>query len=257
MGVGQPHHVVILGCGRSGTSIFGELFEHLSAYTYLSEPVFGEYLESDFNRPMATKVPAEDAKFESVPGLSFPLERLLADVPGPIRFYWIVRHPLDAICSLRPGIANNWGHHPRPPDWQDWLSRPLLERCAHHWNYLNSVGYSAIAYLATVKRFEDMIRNPRVFANGIGEEVGLKAPENNDELSQWAQRVQDTNNEHFVEAKTSRNYSRPDHTKRVSRWTENLTPGEVEALTPIVLQTARQFGYDLEASSHRIRGFQP
>ena len=36
------HHVLILGCGRSGTSIFGELLEHLAPYTYYSEPAFAD-----------------------------------------------------------------------------------------------------------------------------------------------------------------------------------------------------------------------
>lgn len=243
----QPSHVVILGCGRSGTSIFGELFEHLSAYTYFSEPPFGEYLKADFGRPVAVKVPAEDPAFVSTPGLSFPLETLLAEVPAPRRFFWAVRHPLDTICSLRPGISNNWGHHPKPPDWEDWLERPLVERCAHHWAYLNSVGYSAVADLAVIKRFEDMIRDPRGFANTLCEDVGLSAVECEEQLSAWAQRVQNTNNKNFVEAKTSRNYSRPDHSTRVMRWKENLTADEVEALIPMVEQASGQFGYDLRA----------
>ena len=37
---GFPSHVIILGCGRSGTSIFGELFEHIPGYMYYSEPPF-------------------------------------------------------------------------------------------------------------------------------------------------------------------------------------------------------------------------
>ena len=109
------HHVVILGCGRSGTSIFGELFEHLEPYTYFSEPFFAELLEFDFSRPIAVKV-------------------------------------------------NDWGHHPKPPDWRDWLERPLIERCAHHWNYINSLGYKKIRALARVKHFEAMIQSPRRFA---------------------------------------------------------------------------------------------
>jgi hypothetical protein len=57
------HHVVILGCGRSGTSIIGELFEHLAPYTYYSEPFFAELLEFDFARPSAVKVPKESAGY--------------------------------------------------------------------------------------------------------------------------------------------------------------------------------------------------
>jgi hypothetical protein len=186
-----------------------------------------------------------DASFPPTPGLSFPLETLLERVPGEKRFYWTVRHPLDAICSLRSGIASNWGHHPKPPDWRDWLERPLLERCAHHWSYLNTVGYAAVRGLAECRRFEDMIEDPRDFAESICRDVGLDVEAHGAELAEWADRVQDTNNERFVEAKTSRNYSRPDHSRRVGRWRENLTPEEVETLRPMVREAAEQFGYDL------------
>ena len=239
-------HVMILGCGRSGTSIFGELFEHLGPYAYWSEPKYGRLWQLDWSEPQAVKVPAEDPEFASTPGLSFPLEHLLENLPEPRRFYWQVRHPLDAICSLRPGIANNWGHHPKPPDWREWLDRPLLERCAHHWNYLNTAGYRAVREIARPTRFEDFIQDPRGFAEGICRDVGLAPEDHADALDAWANRVQNTNNEKFVEAKTSRNYSRPDHRTRIDRWKENLTREAVDRLTPMVADAARVFGYELE-----------
>ena len=163
------HHVIILGCGRSGTSIFGELFEHLAPYTYYSEPSFAELLEVDFTRPVAVKVPKESPDFLPTPGLSFPLSTLLTEIPNPKSLYWQVRHPLDTVCSLRVGISNDWGHHPNPPDWRDWLECPLAERCAHHWNFINSFGYEQVRALVRVKKFEDMIHAPRQFANAISQ----------------------------------------------------------------------------------------
>jgi hypothetical protein len=216
------HQVVILGCGRSGTSIFGELFEHLAPYTYYSEPSFAELLEFDFARPIAVKVPKESSDYPPTPGLSFPLAVLLAEIPDPKSFYWQVRHPLDTVCSLRVGISNGWGHHPKPPDWRDWLERPLIERCAHHWNYINSLGYEKVRALVRVKHFEAMIQSPRQFANIICREVGLDIEAHESALAEWADRVQNTNNKKFVEAKTSRHYSRADHQTRIDRWKENL-----------------------------------
>ena len=117
-----PPPVMVLGCGRSGTSIFGELFDHLSIYTYRSEPPFADVVDADFSSPLAFKVPRESEGFAPDTGLSFPLARLRSAAPR-MRFFWIVRHPLDAICSLKVGIGKNWGHHPRPPDWEEWLAR--------------------------------------------------------------------------------------------------------------------------------------
>ena len=243
MSITGIQHVIILGCGRSGTSIFGELFDHLPPFTYYSEPYFAELLEIDFACPMAAKVPKESPEYAPTPGLSFPLEQLLRTIPEPKCIYWQVRHPLDTICSLRMGIAQNWGHHPKPPDWRDWLERPLLERCAHHWNYLNSFGFGQVRHVAKVRYFEEMIRAPLAFANSISQAVGLDPAEYQTELAEWANRVQNTNNEQFVEAETSKNYSRPDHQVRVGRWKENLSAADVECVLPIIEKTARQFGY--------------
>ncbi len=240
---------MILGCGRSGTSIFGELFEHLARYSYRSEPPFREIMASDAALgPQAFKVPRESEGFPPTPGLSFPLGDLLRKLPE-VKVFWMVRHPLDTICSLRVGISRNWGHHPKPPDWRDWLARPLLERCAHHWDYINSTGLDSVSKLAVVVRFEAMIANPGVFADRVCAQVGSSPKTHRVELSRWARRVQDTDNEHFIEAETSRHYSRPDHAVRVGRWRENLTDREVRDVLPIVAGTARRLGYTLPGGS--------
>lgn len=242
-------HILILGCGRSGTSIFGEFFEHLSIYTYYSEPAFEQLKSFKYTTPIAIKVPKESPEFPPTTGLSFPLQDLLNILSEPRQLYWQVRHPLDTICSLRVGISKNWGHHPKPPDWQEWLSRPLLERCAHHWNYINTVGYAQVAHLVKISRFEDMISNPHDFAHTICTDLEIDEKENEIPIRQWAQRVQNTNNAHFVEAQTSRSYSRPDHQVRIGRWKENLSKAEVNSILPIIEETATNFGYAIKKLS--------
>jgi hypothetical protein len=237
--------VVILGCGRSGTSIFGELFDHIAGYTYHSEPSFGELRHCDFTTPQAIKVPRPEEGAAVSSGLPFLFDDLLAVVPEPRKIFWQVRHPLDAICSLRVGIGKNWGHHPRPPDWRDWLDRPLLERCAHHWTYLNTVGYGQIRHMAGINRFEDMLGDPLACATKVCEEVGLDPVTHAQDLKSRAKRVQDTNNEDFDEAECSRNYSRADHVHKIERWRENLREADVAVLVPMVGEAAGALGYAL------------
>ncbi len=234
--------VMILGCGRSGTSIFGEQFDGLADYSYVSEPPFADVLATDFRRPWAFKVPHESAGFPAPPGLSFPLDRLLAVAPAML-FFWIVRHPLDAISSLRIGIELNWGHHPRPPDWRDWLDRSLVERCAHHWAFLNRAGFAQVADRAAVVHFEAMITDPPAFAGSVCALAGIDAEAHAATLGRWAARVQNSNNAAFVEAMTSRGYSRADHTVRLERWRENLSAEEIDRIWPIVAASAERFGY--------------
>ncbi|MBN9023826.1 MAG: sulfotransferase [Rhizobiales bacterium] len=184
------------------------------------------------------------------PGLSFPLPALIARRPD-MRFFWIVRHPLDAISSLRIGIAQNWGHHPRPTDWEGWLDRPLVAQCAHHWAFINSKGFAQVADIAEVVTFEDMIRDPLAFARRIVAGLRLDDAETDAAVAAWADRVQDSNNERFVEAETSRGYSRPDHSRRVGRWRENLSAEDIALAWPIVAEPAEAFGYTRHGGGHR------
>ena len=56
----------------------------------------------------------------------------------------------------------------------------------------------------------------------------LGQPEQDEGVQRWIRRVQNANNEHFIEAMTSRSYSRNDHSVRVGRWRQNLSAEEVE-----------------------------
>lgn len=239
-----PANVVILGCGRSGTSIFGELFYHLPPYRYYSEPVYQMLIDMDRTSPVAVKVPRSDPGYPPSQGLSVPLDHLNKIMSKPIIF-WQVRHPLDTICSLKVGISKNWGHHPRPPDWQDWLNRPLIERCAHHWRYINSVGYAQVKDICHITRFEEMLNDTCTFVRKVLSKINLDIDDKNPDLLAWIDRVQDSNNEKFVEAETSRAYSTEDHSVKVGRWKENLTHKEIKTVLPMVSESALQFGYKI------------
>jgi len=241
--------ILILGCGRSGTSIFGELFQNLATYQYQSEPDFAEML-STFGESQAVKIPTESIGYPADRGLSFPLNTLLGLHPQTIIF-WIVRHPFDAVSSLRVGIEQNWGHHPRPPDWESWLDRALIERCAYHWAYINSYGYQLVRDKAILVRFEDLINSPLEFAKYICNKISISSDEYIETLVNWANRVQNSNNSQFIEAMTSRNHSRPDHEVRVNRWRENLVPAETLAISHIVSEANLEFDYPLDDNRNK------
>ena len=236
-------HVLILGCGRSGTSIFGEFFKDIPEYEYFSEPHFDDLVESQFQRPLAIKVPRESENHPPDEGLSISVTATKNLIPVPRKIYWIVRHPLDTIASLKVGISRDWGHHPRPTDWKEWLHKPLIKQCAHHWNWINSVGYTKVNHLVSIKHFEDLVLQPRNFAQILCKDLGLNP--NHSAVNHWIDRVQNENNEKFIEADTSRSYSTNDHKVKVGRWRENLTSEEVQDSLQIVRHTAMSFGYRL------------
>ncbi|MEL7530364.1 MAG: hypothetical protein AAFN10_03610 [Bacteroidota bacterium] len=235
---------MILGCGRSGTSIFGELFERLSAYRYWSEPDYAMLRDLDYDTPVAVKVPRESPTYPADTGLSFPLQDWLALVQGPKTIFWQMRHPLDTICSLRVGIAKNWGHHPQPPDWQDWLDKPLLDQCAHHWLYINTVGYAQVAEIVEISRYEDLLADKAHFVERLAKQLSWSDQELA-EAMKWTERVQNTHNDKYVEAKTSSAYSTQDHSVKVGRWRENLSQAEAEKLWAKVAPVAEKFGYQM------------
>lgn len=237
---------LILGCGRSGTSIFGELFATFPGVRSLSEPDLSDL--SDLlgvgGGPIVVKVPRTPDGTVAPSGCSVELDDVRQVVRDPLVVWWQVRHPLDAVCSLRVGIDAGWDHHPRPLDWEDWLGRPLVERCAHHWAVINGDGFDHVRDVAIVNRFEEMISDPRACGLRAAESLGMAPSELGDEFERWVDRVQDTDNERFVEAETSRRHSRPDHSRRVGRWRENLSAEEVDAVWRIVADAARRFGYE-------------
>ena len=197
-------HVVILGCGRSGTSIFGELFESLPSYrgSYHFEPAFDELRSIDFTSGhVAIKVPKVATGHRMTPGLPFLLEDLLAIVPEPRVIFWQVRHPLDTICSLRPGITADWSHNPKPPDWMEWQKRPIIMQCARHWQHINEAGYLAVRDIATVMHYEDLVCDPHYFARQVCDKAGINMVESAEAIEAWAARVGNTKSPDSYEAK--------------------------------------------------------
>ena len=238
-------HICILGCGRSGTSIFGEFFDHLPHYTYYSEPLFSALKTIDYSSPIAIKVPVQDDEDAFFDGLSFDLEKFDKIFPEDHLLFWQVRHPLDAISSLRVGIENNWGHHPRPHDWKARLSQPLVEKCAYHWNFINTRGYDQVSDRVRINTFEEMVLTPLDTAKKLCGLANINFDQYQSPVMEWVGRVQDENNEKFREAECSKPYSRKDHSKKVGRWKENLSKTDVERILPLVGQGAKNFNYPL------------
>ncbi len=179
------------------------------------------------------------------PGLPFVLEELLQIVPQPRVIFWQIRHPLDAICSLRPGITEGWKHNPKPADWIEWLGKPVILQCARHWQNINETGYLAVKDVAKVMRYEDLVSDPHRFAQSVCEATGLDAAAHASDIDAWAASVGNAKSPESYEAARQVHWSRQDHTVRVERWRENLTASEIASVRPVVKGAALMLGYDL------------
>lgn len=243
----RSRHVVILGCGRSGTSILGELFEADPAYDYRFEPALADLRSLPFGSgPVTVKVPKDDrARSGSfTPGLPFALAELLDLVPPPRVLVWVVRHPLDVICSLRPGIAADWAHSPRPPDFEQWLDRTLAERCARHWAHINGDGYEQVRDLAKLVRYEDLVFRPVATASSVLRHAGADRRSAARTAEAWAARVGNHKGAGAYEARHQDAWSSGNAT-RVGRWQTELTRDDVERVRPVLGSIPDEFGYEI------------
>lgn len=238
-------NVLVLGCARSGTSILGELFDHLPEYRALEFEPDVQWL-SRFARPCAVKNPAlfrpteEEAIAVRSPGLPFELGAVRQELDDPDAL-WIVRHPLDAVASLRPGLADFWGHGPPPPDFPALFERPVIERCAAQWDWVNGAGFrSACVLRVMLVYYEDLVAQPVGTAARVCAFLGYRSLPRG--AVEWAATVSDDVTHH--QARHQSRWATADHARRVGRWRENLTDFEAMAAARLTQATAAFFGYD-------------
>lgn len=243
----RPRHVVVLGCGRSGTSNLGELFEAVPQYDHRFEPAMSELRTLPFDsRPVAVKVPTDDrarrARF--TPGLPFDLEELLDAVPQPRALLWVVRHPLDTICALRPGIAADWAHDPRPDDFGRWLDRPLVERCARHWANVNGAGHDRVGALAEVVRYEDLVFRPVEAASRVLRHAGFDRRSATSTAEAWAGRVGNDEGDAAHDPR-QQHWLSSGNPQAIGRWQTELGRDDVERVRPVLGTVPDKFGYEI------------
>lgn len=262
------NHVIIFGCGRSGTSILGELFEEMDEYSYLFEADVLDIENFEFNGPklLASKVPKIRARNFTLyikpllrnllapkkvhkalsPGLTVNLEWLIKTLPCNYKFIFIARHPLDTICSLKPGIEAGWSHNPRPLDYKKYLKAPLVERCARHWQYINDVGFKTLTERneVLIVLYENLVLNTRDTVQRILNYIEM-TDYSISKLASYIEKVQDKTKDSYQAKKQIRWY-RDDHITRINRWKNDLTKDEAESAWKIVGSTAKQFGYKLD-----------
>jgi hypothetical protein len=146
----------ILGCPRSGTSILGELFECIPNVNYFFEPGNAlEKIESSDKDFVIIKNPVDPPE-TCTPGLSLNLENYKN---YDYEVLWIIRHPLDTICSLLPGLSEGWYHWPRPPK-DFWKELSPLDRATYMWNWTNGEGFNNCGGKRVI-HYEFLVEDPK------------------------------------------------------------------------------------------------
>lgn len=259
--------VFLVGCARSGTSIFGELLAAHPAVAYLFEvsdiwnAIFpdrdDDRLEREdaehreaverLHRELAGRVddPSAGVILEKNPKHALRVGFLDAAFPG-CRFLHLVRDGRDVVSSLMfRNRGSRWGHL-RVPGWKELLERypeASHARCAHQWRAaVKAVEEDARdldpARLLRV-RYEDLVSEPVETATSTLNFLGLEVTP---EVLEVAAKIQDSTRGSYHARKQVRHYV-DNHSRRIGRYEENLTPEQIEEVEAICGDVLDELGY--------------
>ena len=256
----------LIGCPRSGTSILGEaiakhprvayLFEDASISRAIQEgrpdhrlaqgDATPELLQA-FRRAMleAAKDLSGDVLVEKNPRHVIRIPFLAAAFPGA-RFIHIIRDGRDVAASLMfRNRGPRWGHV-EIPGWREILeASPEANhiRCAIQWRDAVRIAREDARALPAGSyrelRFEDLLREP---ARVVSEALGFIGLELHPEVQAFLPKIQDSTTGSYHARKQVRHYV-DDHSRRVGRHIENLSPEQIAEVEAVCGETLRELGY--------------
>ncbi|MEC7777215.1 MAG: sulfotransferase [Planctomycetota bacterium] len=268
LGLGRrliPRPVFLLGCARSGTSIFGEALASHPAVTYLFElsPTWNSIVEegADHRLEEAAADPELARRvYEEFSGhlRGEPGEVLLEKNPKHVlrlpflaalfpwgRFVHIIRDGRDTAASLMfRNRGDGWGHL-QVPGWRELLERYPQEnhiRCAHQWRIAVETARSDGARLGDrylELRYESLVESPLAIAEEALAFMGLDAPA---AVADFCLKIQDETEGSYHALKQVRHYV-DNHSRRIGRYRENLTPDQVAEVEEACGTTLSGLGY--------------
>lgn len=241
-------NIVLFGCPRSGTSLFLELLAELGWNAYF-EPGMNFVTDSllresrNRNKAWAVKNPIDVAGYRD-PGLTCRLRDLHNTVGSDYQLLWVVRHPLDTICSLRKGLAN-WQHQPIPPGYLRMSDRQVDQRGVGVWKWVNSTGWET-AEMAGLKpeilRYEDLLNKPRELIATITELTDAQTPSQM-QVDRFVRRLSKQPGVH--EAAYQSRWSTRTHSAHMGRWRENMNILQLTYALRELGDLPAKFGYSL------------
>ena len=261
-----PTPLFVVGCARSGTSIFGEALAAHPDIAYLFElsPMWKRVVEEgDDHRLDASDVTADIAResyerlaeeasksdgtvlVEKNPKHVLRLPFLNALFPWA-RFVHILRDGRDVVSSLMfRNRGERWGHL-EIPGWRQLLARHPDEnhvRCAHQWRVAVETARGDGAQLGDrylEVRYEDLVADPPSVVARTLDLVGLAVT---GECQEFFSRIQDATAGSYHARKQVRHYVE-NHSRRIGRFEENLTAAQRSDVEGICGKLLAELGYD-------------
>lgn len=252
---------LITGCARSGTSILGELVAAHPDVHYVYEAhdvweVEGPGVNGSHRKTAADATPEtvrrirewfererDDAEWivEKCPRNALRIPWLRAIFPET-KLIHIIRDGRDVTCSLMPGIGGSEWRHLKPENWLELQALPPVERCARTWREVVERTLSDLGGVDHLEvRYERLVSDP----SGVAADVSafLELPPS-DEVAAFCARIADRTDGSYAPQGASRNWNRADHSRRVGRWRENLSPSDQATVAGILGPLLTRLGYE-------------
>ena len=265
-----PRPVFVVGCARSGTSIFGEALAAHPQVSYLFEvsSLWREWVPDgadhrltamDLDPQRAEAIyhglreaagddgtEAETVLLEKNPKHVLRLPFLAALFPWA-QFLHIVRDGRDVTASLMfRNRGESWGHL-EVPGWRELLAEfpdKNWLRCAWQWRRAVETALAdsrapALADRTQLVRYEDLLAEPlRVLSESFAT-CGLELTS---EVEDFASRIQDETRGSYHARRQVRHYVE-NHSRRKGRYLENLSSEQVADVETVCGDLLRELGY--------------
>ncbi len=259
--------VFLVGCARSGTSIFGELVAAHPEVEYLFEvsKIWNGIFEGREHDGLSLSDAQSESQIDTLyrelhgslkrPDAKVILEKnpkhalrvgFLNEAFPQCKFLHIVRDGRDVVSSLMfRNRGPNWGHL-KVPGWEDLLkSYPEKNhlRCAHQWNRAvrcvldESKEISADRFLQI--KYEDLVTQPLQVAKAVLQFLNLEITS---EVEALASKIQDETQGSYHARKQVRHYV-DNHKKRIGRYQENLSPEQIAEVEGVIGDLLKELRY--------------
>lgn len=258
--------VFLVGCARSGTSIFGEaLAVHPRiAYLFEASSIWNELVPKRGDHRLERTDASHDVRDAILGALLEAARGLKGDVlleknPKHVlripfldelfplsRFLHIIRDGRDVVPSLMfRNRGAQWGHL-EVPGWHELLARyPLANhiRAAHQWRIAVEMARADARSLGPGRylevRYEDLVRAP---AEVIGRTLSFLGLPGASDVEAFLPRIQDATRGSYHARKQVRHYIE-NHSRRIGRFEENLSPGQLDEVIAACRPLLEELGY--------------
>jgi len=226
--------------------------ELLRAVNIMDQEKSHRFTESDVTEEMIDQV-KYILKKELTPEKTLVVKNVNSSVRIPFikklfphaRFVHVIRDGRDVACSLGRGNEGSMWMHTKPTGWNN-LQKKIVgpERGAWIWNTIINTVKEDVKKLPSENfyeiRYEDLVTNPEKTMQMLFNILGLPFEEPQKQL---CQKVSNQQKKEYLTNTYSDDWATFDHSVRIGRYKENLTPEMLGRVNSILGKTNSELGY--------------